>query len=406
MMNSEIQDLEETLRTGIAAVRRRDLEQGRELLLRVVDQDDQQEQAWLWLSVAVEKDADKMVALENVLTLNPTNTIAQKRLARLKRRPGAGSEAAAPEALPVVTADLYVAGAPPEPDDGIDDPLQCPYCGQMTAEADKTCPHCGRRLFERVAKSDMSESLRTGLLVLGMTAVLGVIETIAPLMAYIGAQDSGNGPVQYLSQLSMVGLFLGNPLQPGMTITLAGHLMTAFVIRSGLLGLALVGLSQRWAAAYYTAFGLLVGDLAWSSYLVVMGYLGPASGLLNAGLAVTILALLAASDREFAVSVERHWTRPDAKARSAADFYHRGHNYRKYGLWALAVAQWRRAVGLAPKEVAYYKDLGIGYAQIGRYERSMKVLEEAQRQAPGDAQIPAILEVVRAQMARQKDLPG
>jgi Flp pilus assembly protein TadD len=66
-------------------------------------------------------------------------------------------------------------------------------------------------------------------------------------------------------------------------------------------------------------------------------------------------------------------------------------------MWALAVAQWRKAVGLAPKEVVYYKDLGIGYAQIRRYARSLRVLEEARRQAPQDQSIPEIIALVRTQ---------
>jgi tetratricopeptide (TPR) repeat protein len=400
MMLSEQPELENLLQAGIAAIKRRDLAQGRDLLLELVNEDDQQEEAWLWLSVAVESTADKLVALENVLTLNPANTAAQKRLARLKSR-----QAGVSEPTPV-SADNYLAGAPLEPDDGIDDPLQCPYCGQMTAEADKTCLHCGRPLFERVAKSDMSDYLKTALLLLGIAAALGAIETAAPALALTATQAQDKGTLLFLSQLPTVSWFLGDFLQSGMTAALAQTLIVAFLARSGLLALTLFGLSQRWAPAYFTACVLLAGDIAWNIFLLIMSYLGLVSGLLSLGLTVIILSLLAASDREFAVTLERLWTRPDSKARSAVDFYRRGHNYRKYGQWALAVAQWRKAVGLAPKEVAYYKDLGIGYAQIGRYDRSLKVLEEAQRQAPDDTQIPAILEVVRAQMARQANLAG
>ena len=110
--------------------------------------------------------------------------------------------------------------------------------------------------------------------------------------------------------------------------------------------------------------------------------------------------LVAGSDREFAVIRERLWTKPDGKAHSAPDFHYRGVTYSRHGQWALAVAQWRKAVGLAPAQRQYAKDLGIGYAHIGRFDRSVRVLEELQRQAPDDAQIAQILDLVREQMAQ------
>jgi tetratricopeptide (TPR) repeat protein len=88
--------------------------------------------------------------------------------------------------------------------------------------------------------------------------------------------------------------------------------------------------------------------------------------------------------------------KPDSAARGAVDFYKRGHHYRQRRMWAMAVAQWRRAVGLAPQVAQYYKQLGIGYAQIHRFERSLRTLKEGQRQAPDDPEITEIIALVQS----------
>jgi len=58
-------------------------------------------------------------------------------------------------------------------------------------------------------------------------------------------------------------------------------------------------------------------------------------------------------------------------------------------------------VGLAPMETQYYKDLGIGYAKIKRFSRSLRVLAEAQRQAPDDKAVDEIMALVREQAAKE-----
>lgn len=72
------------LRQGIAAARAGDEEQARELLLKVVDVDEHNEQAWLWLSGVVESDADREICLENVLAINPDNNLAKAGLVHLR----------------------------------------------------------------------------------------------------------------------------------------------------------------------------------------------------------------------------------------------------------------------------------------------------------------------------------
>jgi len=65
--------LAEWLYEGAQALAAGDKERARELLLRVVEADESVEEAWLWLSGAVDDPDDQRTALENVLALNPSN---------------------------------------------------------------------------------------------------------------------------------------------------------------------------------------------------------------------------------------------------------------------------------------------------------------------------------------------
>jgi Tfp pilus assembly protein PilF len=62
---------------GALALQQGDKARARDLLLHVVEADEGLEEAWLWLSGAVDDPEDQRTALENVLALNPTNQHAR-----------------------------------------------------------------------------------------------------------------------------------------------------------------------------------------------------------------------------------------------------------------------------------------------------------------------------------------
>lgn len=110
----------EWLRKGIAAAQAGDTQRAYELLLKVVDIDEYNEQAWLWLSSVVETDADREVCLENVLAINADNKLAKAGLVHLRNKaaqpppPPAESEPPKPpeleSAAPAAQATTDVAG--------------------------------------------------------------------------------------------------------------------------------------------------------------------------------------------------------------------------------------------------------------------------------------------------------
>src|SRR5436853_5908579 len=87
-------DIAQLLYEGALAVREGRHADGQGLLLQVIEHDEQNELAWLWLSGAMDDPADQQVALENVLAINADNQAAKSGLAWLRRRYGGLSGAA------------------------------------------------------------------------------------------------------------------------------------------------------------------------------------------------------------------------------------------------------------------------------------------------------------------------
>ncbi len=77
----------ETLTQAIVALKAGRKTEARRLLEAILAADRRNEQAWLWMSGVVDTDAERIVCLENVLTLNPYNERARKGLEQLGRTP-------------------------------------------------------------------------------------------------------------------------------------------------------------------------------------------------------------------------------------------------------------------------------------------------------------------------------
>jgi tetratricopeptide (TPR) repeat protein len=73
------------LKQGIAALKAGRKAEARDLLMQVVEQDERNEMAWLWLSGAVETEEERRICLENALAINPNNSGAQRGLEGLRK---------------------------------------------------------------------------------------------------------------------------------------------------------------------------------------------------------------------------------------------------------------------------------------------------------------------------------
>lgn len=111
------------LSQGIAAARAKQRRRAGEYLMKVIELDEGNEQAWLWLSGVMDALEDQKICLENVLAINPQNAHARAGLQWLEK--------------------LLAAGAEPSPGSS----APCPFCGEQSSGTTRTCRHCGRSLL-------------------------------------------------------------------------------------------------------------------------------------------------------------------------------------------------------------------------------------------------------------------
>jgi hypothetical protein len=82
----------ELFQTAVKKAKAGQRSQARALLLELVETEPQHELAWLWLSELVDEPEDKIIALENALTLNPRRPQTQQRLAQLRQKYASASQ--------------------------------------------------------------------------------------------------------------------------------------------------------------------------------------------------------------------------------------------------------------------------------------------------------------------------
>lgn len=95
----------------------------KELLLKAVDMDERNEQAWMWMSAVVDSPEEQQICLENVLQINPNNDRARKGLATLKQKLGASGAAPASSSPAPPPTPVAPAGFDSGPFGGWDQPI-------------------------------------------------------------------------------------------------------------------------------------------------------------------------------------------------------------------------------------------------------------------------------------------
>lgn len=451
-MTSE--QLDQLLQAGIEAVQAGEKAHARSLLLQVIEQDDHIENAWYWLSVAVEDAEDKLLALENVLVLNPDHEVARSNLEWWRQRvkyetenrsararaaatpspePASGSPlfaedvpepaaSASPSVFDLSAAELAAADAgdtsflafdygPGQQhathhgDDGAYDPFQCIYCGYLATEHDRRCPDCGRKLVTRRARTRLaSGTLKSARLVVAGITFLIAIETIL-IVSLAGLSESARQLAVSIGS-SLVGYeFIFGDLGRLENQVLVG-LIAASGVRLLLYIVAMVGLYARVNFSFYLGIFVLAADVLFSGYRATTGLMGFGLLIVVGALALFGLYLIFASEQDFDVSEERIHCKPDAAAKSAGELSRRGHEYSLAGKWGLAVAHFQAAVAAMPASMPFYKQLALGYTQIGRYQRALSALEEIRRRDPQDAEVSELMAMVKDQQAHDPKRGG
>src|SRR5512140_930687 len=76
----------QVLQRAVQAARAGRKIEARDLLIELVEREPQNEMAWMWLSGLVDSLEDRIIACENVLTINPANDKVRDYLADLQRQ--------------------------------------------------------------------------------------------------------------------------------------------------------------------------------------------------------------------------------------------------------------------------------------------------------------------------------
>ncbi len=400
--------IQQTLQSGIAALKRGDKPAARTLLLQVVEADEANETAWLWLSATVESLSDQITALENVLALNPDNASAQKGLAQLRSQlpvqPFTPPEPEPPSAPWVLPPTTLIPPTPPSTESSqptpiesvsaLDDPYQCLYCGAPVARELKRCPECNRSLVVRSGNDKLSGSLRTAALVVMASIALAAVEAL--LVAVFHYQGDAFGAFVY-DRVPAVNILAGDFRHWDSALTLM-VLWVQFGLISILI-LTLLGLLYQVALAYYFSVGLMSINVLWMVYRWRMGFFGPLLAMVDIVCSIAALFFIFAAQPDFQVNLVRLRCSIDPHIKGGEALNRLGHIAKGKEQWALAVAYWRAATAAMPRQAGFYKDLAIGYAQIGYYQRALRTLEEFAHQAPDQsdyAPMKALIEQKRA----------
>jgi tetratricopeptide (TPR) repeat protein len=405
----------EWLRDGIAAAKAGRRGQARELLMRVIEADERNEQAWLWLSGVVDTDEDRLICLENVLTLNPDNVRARAGLKWLQQR-GIGVEPPTDEATK--DAASAAAGSPRvdkaaqlgeqaaevgsrSPDDRVWEPSEtrarqsvtgpepdlfmtpdgCVYCGLIVDESATRCPHCGGRLTVKQFKKE--ECSPVGYLLHAYWVLLAGIDLVDFFLIGYVWENIGTIPAVIRDALPF---FVGPVVTGDATVRafIEPELLVQLV-RFTLLGLAVlggmdaVGLFLRRPLAHLLGLALIALHLVIGLALFALGFLGYLMVAFRGLLTVLLTVFMFNTIEDFAKEERRERLEPDRHLLNDADYYTRGRAYGRRGMWAKALLHWQRAAAMRPGRDTYYAAMARAYAHLGRYEQAIAQMDEALR---------------------------
>jgi hypothetical protein len=425
--------------------------------MRVVEQDEENTQAWLWMSGVVDSLEDREVCLENVLALDPDHAAARRGLEQVRRqkesqtRPPVGEAASsAPSAqesamtrrarspvsvagallredfnarrsspesgrsvppappvpiAPTVGEDLPGGGPGEESDlptspatDPFTSEYLCPYCAAQTEPEDRKCDACDGDLWIRFRRLERRSTALWFTLATQFSSTF--ISGIVPALLILSAGMMEVGLTDALRLSDPLGLAGGSQGLPSLSDVVSAGLAAVpgyVLVLSALPFLfslsVFVGLFFRWKTVYYV---LLVDASCWLLAAVASMVLG--QGIISAVsgviLAVGKLLLVFRLEDDFAWERRRIVLRLDRGLSLGADFLARGVHYAKRRMWALAAIHLRRGIGALPRRLDGYTALATAYIRLKRYDRAARTLAEASRINPGAPRVEELKRVL------------
>jgi len=383
--------LEENLERGIAAAKAGNKREARRLLKAVVKADENQLEAWLWLSRIVDSLEEREICLENVLTLDPANAFAQKELARVRVAREAffqpayqvdeAEAPAEPSFEPVEAAPETV-----EADERLfDNEWLCPYCLALTEPKDKQCPSCRQPfVFKRRIREERTVWLWRSIF-LQLTVAFFTVAIGAGVFTLIVKLNGVPNPIPYLP--AYLGLPVNRPasLTEFVLMLFPRWVFWGLIAFSGYSFLLMVLLYLRvtYGNVLYLISGIVLlvlgifsAILYYSSILVVV---------------VAIVAILLGAAQlwlsynlwdDFTIEQGRIRLRLDRDAKTGDTFFMSARKYIKLKMWGMALIHAQQAAYLAPKNVNCHATLALAFMRVNRYKLAQRVLKNIESFAP------------------------
>jgi tetratricopeptide (TPR) repeat protein len=422
-------DITQQLKAGIAAAKAGKRQEAHQLLMAVLRADEENEMAWLWLSGVVTGTDERRICLENVLTLNPNNQLAQRGLAKLDPAdenvvsppgpaPDTEEKVMRREYVPFspASAILYperhiqevrwhepkipqkAAQAEIRSTSSYDDVWSrnveiCAYCAQELAFDTVQCPKCKRNLSsKRFTYEQASSNLHIYWVLLVGLGQLFLIEAIVNVILGPNYMVAGG----YLLLLVLfwglaAGVYLRQSWAYMISLIALLLVLTAFLLNSVV-------------EVDYSALGLNALDASIKTF--VSSFIGGALQFLTTFEVITAVLALVYGIFKAGPDFERQQTRLTASItkgrRTAPDYHNIARHLSEKGLWASAILHWQRAAAQEPGQVAYQKQLGLAYARLGFYQRSRDVLQSAHDMSthpPTKAELAKHLQLVQEKLA-------
>jgi len=130
----------------------------------------------------------------------------------------------------------------------------------------------------------------------------------------------------------------------------------------------------------HTAGIVLIGlHLIIGVTLFVLGFLGYLLAIFRGLLTVMLTIFMFNTVEDFAQEERRERLVPDRRAVNDADFFVRGREYERRGMWAKALLHWQRAAAINPARDTTYAAMARAYARLGHYPEALKQVDEALR---------------------------
>lgn len=358
------------LKIAIQAAKAGEREKAHQLLMKIVEQDEGNETAWLWLSGTVKTKEDRQICLENVLAINPHNEIAKKGLRKLGVALPPPVEVK-PERWdqPVYDVVLPKANDPHKPkfqDAWSSSTDLCAYCAQPVQRSDRRCPKCSRKM---VGKEPVFPN-RSKYLIIWVA-----LRSINHLFALLGLLFLGASLFAILPELTpveryyLIGVVMGQLISIGFTIALFLRQVWAYWL--AIAGLILMVLAI--VALAFLSIPLPTTNISGGSSL--LGFICVAPFIILQILYMYMVIMAGGDFRH-----EKRWriAVADQRVKDPLVLDKAGKLFAQRGMWATAVLYWQRAVGRSPGNVAILRRLADGYARLGFPERSLDTLRQAQ----------------------------